>query len=139
MPPFSDLMAFRAHCHHAARTVGAKILGIEDPSDAAKICNYSLARFEFSGSQKVVLLNTVYPVIGFANCPSEGQVSLEYVDCQTLAQAFRTLGDYIILPSEDLNRPLVREMCSELTPSELKRVRYFRPARVGDVIFNYWD
>jgi hypothetical protein len=138
-PPLSDLKAFRSRCHVAARIVGAKIQSIQDPREAAKLCNYAMARFEFSDCVVAVLLNLIHPIVAFAKYPVEGQIIFEYIDHASLAQAFRTFGEYAVATGEELSRPLVREMCKELSPTELKRVGYFRPARVGDVIFNYWD
>lgn len=139
LPPTSDLKAFRSHCYLAARTVGSNLGGIEDPYEAGRICNYAIARFEFSDAAVAVLLNVAYPILAFAKCPKEGQIVFEYIDSPKLAEVFRTLGEYSVATSEELNRPLVRGMCNDLAPWEQKRVRYFRPKRVGDVIFNYWD
>ena len=69
----------------------------------------------------------------------EGQITFEYIDCPQLASAFLEVGEYTIATSEELNRPLVREVCKNLSAWERERVRYYRPRRVGDVIFNYWD
>ena len=138
-PQFSDVRAFRSHCHLAARKVGARLRTIQGYTEAARVCNYAIARFEFPDSTVAVLLNAVHSVVAFAKWPAEGQGAFEYIDHPRLADAFQALGDYVIAPSEELNRPLVREMCKDLAPTEKKRVRYFRPSRVGDVIFNYWD
>jgi hypothetical protein len=131
-----DLRAFRTCCHVAARTAGARLLEIKEPSIG---CNYALARFVFSDSAVVALLNEVYPVLAFANCPLEWEVLFAYVDSPNLAEVFATYGQYTVVSSEELNCALTLDMCKDLSPSELKRVRYFRPQRVGDVIFNYWD
>jgi hypothetical protein len=86
-----------------------------------------------------VLLNAAHPLVAFAKVPADGQGTFEYVDCLKLAVAFREQGEYTVASSEELNQPLLSDMCGDLTPTELRRVRYFRPARVGDVIFNFWD
>jgi hypothetical protein len=138
-PPLSNLKAFRSHCHAAAREVGARLGAVQGRSEALGACNYAIARFEFSDSTIAVLLNAVHPILAFARWPAEGQVAIEFVDCPKLAEVFQTLGGYETAASEELNQPLVRKMCKHLTPTEQRRVRYFRPRRVGDVIFNYWD
>jgi hypothetical protein len=138
-PPLSDLKAFRSHCHSAAREVGARLRTVQDRNEALGACNYAIARFELPDATVAVLLNAVHPVLAFAEWPAEGQLAFEYVDCPKLAEVFRTLGGYQIAASEELNQPLVREMCADLTMAEQEHVRYFRPRRVGDVIFNYWD
>ena len=137
-PPLTNLEAFHSHCHHAAHLTGAKVQAIRDPYVDGP-SNYAIARIQFSDNVVAVLVNAIRPIIAFAKCAAEGQVTLEYIDCPKLADAFLEVGEYTIATSEELNRPLIREMCQNLAPAELKRVRYFRPARVGDVIFNYWD
>jgi len=137
--PTTDVKAFRSHCHLAARAVGAKLQTIKDRYDGVGICNFAIAYFEFSDAIVAALLNVVHPVIAFAKCPVDGQVTFDYVDCPKLAEEFRCLGAYSIAGCAELNQPLVRELCEDLAPDEVKRVRYFRPMRVGDVIFNFWD
>lgn len=134
--PTSDLKVFRSHCYDVARHVGADFRYILNPRRA---CSYSMACFSFSDSTVVALLNVVYPIIGFVRPPKEGQIVFDYIDCPKLADAFRAIGGYTVVQSEVLDLPLRHEYCSDLAPSELKRVQYFRPARIGDVIFNYWD
>jgi hypothetical protein len=46
---------------------------------------------------------------------------------------------YTVLPATEMDGPLTREMWLGLAPHEQKLVRYFRPRRVGDVVYNYWD
>jgi len=139
-PPFTNLKAFHSDCHHAARMTGAKVQAIRDPYEGGIPSNYAVARIQFSDTEVAVLVNSVRPIIAFAKC-TEGQIRFEYeyIDFPKLAGMFLEVGEYIIPTSEELNHPLLREMCKNLAPAELKRVRYFRPARVGDVIFNYWD
>jgi hypothetical protein len=138
-PPLTNLKAFHSHCHHAARVTGAKVQAIRDPYEGGSSGNYAIARIQFSDTVVAVLVNEIRPIIAFAKCPVEGQITFEYIDCPKLADAFLEVGDYTIATSEELNRPLLRETCKSLAPAEQKRVRYYRPARVGDVVFNYWD
>jgi hypothetical protein len=134
-PPFSDWKTFHSHCYAAARIVCAKVHSIEDPFEGGKVCNYLLARFDFSDCSVTALLNRVYPILGFAKFPAE----VGFIDCPKLAEAFASLGDYTVASGEELNRPLLRELCKDLAPRELKQIQYFRPRTIGDVIFNYWD
>ena len=63
----------------------------------------------------------------------------EYTDAPNLSKAFSDFGICTIPSAEELNRPLIQDMWTELAAAEQKRIRYFRPKRVGDVIFNFWD
>jgi hypothetical protein len=137
-PPFSDLTAFHSHCHHAARRIGGKVQAIRDPCEGGA-SNFAMAHIQFSDCVVAVLLNSVRPILAFAKCPAEGQIVFEYIDHPRLAEAFLALSEYTIAAKAEMDMPLVQAMCKKLAPSEQKRVRYFRPARLGDVIFNHWD
>jgi hypothetical protein len=128
------LKDFRTHCHEAARQAGGKVERVVDPFPA----NYSMAVIGFSDVSIAVLLNKLYPILGFAKPPTDGQIDFEYIN-SPLADFFKTQGTYNVAGAEELNRPLLRELCKDLTPNELKQVRYFRPTSVGAVVFNYWD
>jgi hypothetical protein len=132
-PPFTNLKAFHSHCHHAARESGATVQAIRDPFEAGP-SNYAMARIQFSDCVVAVFVNSVRPIIAFAKNPVEGQITFEYIDYPKLASVFLAFGEYTIATSDELNTPLLRAMCKNLAPAEQKRVRYFRPRRVGDVI-----
>lgn len=70
--------------------------------------------------------------------PADGQVDLDFVDCPELGAAFERLG-YTVMPAAELARPLTQESLQGLASHELNQVRYFRPRRVGGVIYNLWD
>jgi hypothetical protein len=137
--PRPDLKAFRSHCHTAARSVGAALLDIEDPHDAFQMRNYAAAHFVSSDRSISCLLNLIFPILAFVNFPNEGQIVFEYTDAPNLSKAFSDFGICTIPSAEELNRPLIQDMWTELAAAEQKRIRYFRPKRVGDVIFNFWD
>lgn len=136
-PSYTDYRSFRGHCHAAAREAGWTVREVLAPH-ASVACNYGLAVFEFRQSAIAALVNGVFPFLAFAAPPAEGQIKFEYTDCPVLGAAFTRLG-YTVLSAAELARPLLTEMWQELAPHEQKRVKYFRPRRVGDVIFNYWD
>src|SRR5262245_9332645 len=63
----TDLKAFRSHCHEAARALGAKVPNIKNRWDGVGICNFAIARFDFSDSNVAVLLNVIHP---YSHSPS---------------------------------------------------------------------
>ncbi|OWK45481.1 hypothetical protein [Fimbriiglobus ruber] len=136
-PSLSDYQAFRGHCYITAREAGWSVREVLAPRQAIA-CNYALAVFASRESAITAVLNGVFPLLAFADPPTEGQLDLDFVDCAALGSAFEQLG-YTVLPAAELSRLLKREMWQGLAPHEQKQVRYFRPRRVGDVIYNYWD
>ena len=101
-------------------------------------CNYALTVFTRREETIAAALNGVFPLLAFMIPPAKGQLELDFADCPELGTAFERLG-YKVLSAVELARPLTREMWQGLAPHEQKDVRYFRPRRVGDVIYNYWD
>jgi hypothetical protein len=117
--------------------VGWSVLGVLAPRQPIA-CNYALAVFTRHQETIAAVLNGVFPLLAFVTPPTEGQLELDFVDCPELGAAFEQL-EYEVLLAVELARPLTREMWQGLAPHEQKDVRYFRPRRVGDVIYNYWD
>jgi hypothetical protein len=136
-PSFADFRAFRGHCHAAAREAGWSVREVLAPRQPIA-CNSALAVFTRRDESIAAALNGVFPLLAFVVPPGEGQLDLDSADCPELGTAFEQLG-YTVLPAVELARPLAREMWQGLAPHEQKDVRYFRPRRVGDVIYNYWD
>jgi hypothetical protein len=136
-PSFTDYQAFRGHCYAAAREAGWSVREVLAPRQAMA-CNHALAVLASHDSTIAVALNGVFPLLSFATPPRDGQLGLDFADCPVLGAAFEQLG-YTVLPAAELALPLTREMWQGLAPHEQKYVRYFRPRRVGDVIYNYWE
>jgi len=137
--PVCDLSAFRAHCHAAARLVGGRVtrnarrpVGVE--------ANFALTVLEVSGVQIAVLLNCHFPVVGFAVPPAEGEnVPLQFRDQDSLAEVFKASGVYEVKTRAELECPVGERDFGSLAQAEIWQVNYWRPARVGDVVFNFWD
>jgi hypothetical protein len=136
-PSCSDYQAFRGHCYAVAREAGWSVREVLVPRQTIA-CNYTLAVFASREGVIAAVLNGVFPLLAFASPPTDGQVALDFADCPALESVFKQFG-YTVLPAAELARPLTREMWQGLTPHEQKHLRYFRPRRVGDVIYNYWD
>ncbi len=85
-----------------------------------------------------VLCNAHYPIAAFATPPAyEGDARLEFVDCPELAEALR--AEFSVITRQDACAGVADELIAQLSDDELHQMRYWRPQRIGDVIFNYWD
>jgi hypothetical protein len=136
--PVTDSPAFHGHCHEIARRVegklvagGASLNGVER--------NFIYQMLAIPAGQVAVLLNAHYPVIAFAHPLNAGEVSLHFMDSGALAEAFRFFGVYEVLGLAELEAPLHQEAFGELSAAELEQLKYWKPRRVGDLIFNFWD
>lgn len=91
-----------------------------------------------------ILLNVHYPFIAFAIVVENGK--LTFVDEPELFRQFSPF--YYVLNTKELNEPLILKQGSknsilqndnELNSAELKQIAYWKPERIGEIIFNYWD
>lgn len=135
--PVCDFAAFRGHCHAAARALGGSIAIIEAPLRGIET-NFVRAVLQFSTGSIAVLLNSHFPVIAFAEPQGEGEVGVRFIDSANLAQAFRSFGAYEVPDASVMTAPLTPQACRNLAPVEMEEVEYWRPQRVGDVVFNFW-
>lgn len=92
--------------------------------------------------EAAVLLNTVYPWVGFCRPFTPLTPVLEFVDEAKVAEALASTGRYRVLQARELEQPVAEDQIAELGRGErheLKCWRGFGPIRLGDVVFNFWD
>lgn len=136
--PGTDLHLLTTQCFTAARTLRGRVL--QKPT-WDMTTNFAAAVLKFE-SQVIVLVNVIHPVVGFAMPPEHDFHRFgpyNFIDCEPLAAALSLPADYRIASCEELERPVLKEYLGRLSPPELERARYFRPRRVGDIIFNAWN
>jgi hypothetical protein len=101
--------------------------------------NFVSLVLELAERRVAVLLNAHYPVVGFAEPPRESERRLRFVDIPKLVEVFRNLGVYQVLEASDLEGSATGVDSSHLGPAGLEQIRDWKPARVGDLDFNFWD
>lgn len=136
--PFCDFTAFRGHCHTAARQVGGKVRSTAHAKKWEIAKSYGYAVLDTPTASVAVLLNYSYPFIAFAE-PLNNPPAITFIDVPELAKEFLEFGVYQILTLEDLNSRIRKDSCQDLGPAELKRIKYYGPKTIGEIIFNYWD
>jgi hypothetical protein len=135
----ADLAAFRGHCHEAARRVSGWVVSFTDPDSSSDYRNYVLGILVLPAGKIAVLLNLHHPFVAFADPLAEASVLLRFRDCPVLADAFGSFGIYEVVPAAQLEEPPTSVMLRELADIERKQVAYWKPRRIGDVVFNWWD
>jgi hypothetical protein len=94
-----------------------------------------------------IALNKVYPIVAFAE-PDEiekvhfgggGNTLLKFVESPRLEDVFRSFGNYTVLTKSQLHKPLGQEMCKQLSEVEMNQIKYWKPATLGHLVFQYWD
>jgi len=136
--PACDFRAFRGHCFAAARVLGGRVRAVEAPMQRVST-NFARAVLELPDGPLVVLLNAHFPVVAFAELAAEGEVQPRFVDAPGLAELFREFGCYEVLATSELHQPVTAAACRELAPTEREQLQYWRPGRLGDLVFNFWD
>lgn len=137
--PMCDLKRFFSCCREAAHELGGRVLrtGHESEGVAASFAKVTL---EIPAGELAVLLNRHFPVVGFAAPLADGEAApFQFKDCEELADVFRKSGEYDVATQDDLERSFHESDWSQLLPAEIAQVRYWRPRRIGDVVFNFWD
>lgn len=131
-----DLRRFKAACHAAVRAIGGAVLECEGPSAGR---NHYRALVELAGppGRRVwILLNAMDPVLAFAR--PGGDLRYAFTDEPGLAGVFH--GPCEPVPAAELAAPLDLEAAApRLAEVERAQARYWRPERVGDLVFNHWD
>lgn len=129
-PPASiDPSTFKRCCFEVARSTGRKVVSFE-PAYSISTKNFHSATLDSEKGSIVVLCNAHHPIMAF-------QQGGNFIDAPTLASAFQ--HDFQILSKTDANQPPVPALTNDLDVAEIKQMRYWKPKRIGDIIFNLWD
>jgi hypothetical protein len=133
------LKRFTSACHAAARQIAGRV---EQVLEAYKQVtpNFHEALMTLRDRLAIVrvLCNAHYPIVVFATrATHEGDMRLEFSDCPELAEALGV--GFSIITRQEACAGVTDELVAELGEAELLQMRYWRPQRIGDVIFNYWD
>jgi hypothetical protein len=134
LDPRWNLAAFRTACHAMARAVPRTELGqCEGPHASAA---YYRARVDHEGRRLWLLLNAMQPVLAFAEWGQRRDH--RFVDAPALAAAFH--GPHELASAARLEARLApQDWETRLTGQELEQARHWRPGRVGDLVFCWWD
>ena len=132
--PRWDLAAFRTACHAMVRAVPRATLGAcEGPHATAE---YYRARVDHEGRPLWLLLNAMQPVLAFAEWSDRRDY--RFVDAPALAAAF--FGPHELASAAWLETRLApQDWQSRLSGPELAQADHWRPERVGDYVFCWWD
>lgn len=133
--PAADLAkSFTKACQIAAR---AELGRVERVDSANPSRSYHQAILQWQGVAIAALCNAYRPWIAFAE-PSD-DLPLRFIGAVALANRFRDAMDCEILGPELLEAHPDASALAGLSNVERGQVRYWRPQRIGDIIFNTWD
>jgi hypothetical protein len=121
---------FKQICFSLINSNRGSVIKFEEPNGT----NLFNVEVLISDKNTHILLNAHYPYIAFA---SDVQFeNIAFIDDVELSNFFKPY--YNILNTHQLNKTMASvEM--DLNSAELKQIDYWKPTRIGDIIFNYWD
>lgn len=132
----ADLDVFTAVCHHAARAIDATLTGV---TPAGVTPSFHAVDITHAQHHIAVLRHVTLPLIVFVRPRTSGDVTVTFIDQPDLAAAITNLTDAQILTAEQLRTPLSQVDLSALDPAEHDQIGYWKPATVGELLFNFWD
>ena len=130
---------FTAACHAAMRQAGGRVQHVRSARDhVISSFHEALVIPRYSTDGIRVLCNAHYPIVAFAT-PAErdGDVRLEFIDCPEIADAMRS--EFTVVSKAEACAGVADELVGHLSDDELHQMQYWKPQRIGDVVFNYWD
>ena len=86
----------------------------------------------------VVLCNAYHPWLAAA-AQRPTWMEEPFLDSAELRGAVQSHSDFRFLAPDQLEQAPTLEALRALGPEELAQFLYWKPERLGDVIFNFWD
>jgi hypothetical protein len=129
---------FKRAVYTAARTIGGSVVASQAGDQVTPNFHLLTVAMEYGDVQFCVLCNRNYPVVAIVRPPIEMsgvqpvEVPLEFV------QSLRASG-FEVASTIELNRAVSADDLKTLSKHEQKQATYWKPARIADVIFNWWD
>jgi hypothetical protein len=140
-PPIVDDKLFKQICFNLIKNNGGRILEFKHPKANTNFFDVEVSIFN---KHFHILLNAHYPVISFASLVTPGEI--DFIDEPQLYIEFSPF--YTVLRKEELNESIIInsdsktytiQIDNEMNSAELKQIAYWKPERIGFVIFNHWD
>ena len=125
-PPV-DVRAFKSLGYSVGPVVSFQPAGVTP--------NFHLLTLRLPTGDLGVVCHELLPLIAFVTVPLV-DFSLAFVSRPDLTPSF---PGFEALTPDALDTPVSRADLSLLDPAEHRQIRYWRPATIGEILFNYWD
>ncbi len=132
-PPHIDLRAARAAV--APMFAGRRLAFEAEEQGTVRSFHDIIVR---CGRERIrVLVHATVPWIAFAALEEPPELSLRFV---RPPEGLAAPGaPFVLVARSLLDRPLDQGALVDLAPAELEQVAYWRPRRIGEVVFQHWD
>lgn len=102
--------------------------------------NFHIAVLEASGDCFHVLGHSNFPIFAFAEPREHYSCELVFRDMISITKLLEDMFPYVIVARlDELSRTITKSDLSQLDQAELEQVKYWKPATIGELAFNWWD
>jgi hypothetical protein len=135
-----DVREFRAVCHAAARQTAGSLVEFRLATHTTP--SFHQGVIAYRDETVAVVCDRSRPLLAIARprlIEDVGGVDagpLTFLDVPELRRALETLTGHRVLTTAELDAPFEPADWPHLATGD---VRYWRPATVGEALFNYWD
>ncbi|QYN19186.1 hypothetical protein [Amycolatopsis sp. DSM 110486] len=133
--PSTDLTRFRAVCFAAARTAGGHV-GVVT---RLAMATFHAVTITGRGWSRTVLCHAHLAVVAFPSAPPQGWESPRTFDEPPDWAGQFALAGFRVLGQVELATPVEALDLSSLAGAERTQARHWRPATLGELLFNCWD
>jgi len=120
----------------AAQAAGAKVGEVRPAAGVTP--NFHQVDVDFGSRTLVVLCNRHVPVVAFAD-QVDGMEIERFLGAPVDFAATMVASGFDVGDVAELNRRVTSGDLKMLSPTEQDQAKYWKPERVGDIIFNWWD
>lgn len=135
--PATSLRAFTTVCHTVARRLHGRVVAVTG-CDSQVTPNFHVAELCLRSGVFFVLCNAYHPWLA-ATAKYPTWMEEPFLYSAELCSATESMSNFRFLQPDQLEQPLTLEALRTLSPDELSQFLYWKPERLGDVIFNFWD
>ena len=130
-----DFRAFKKAVFAAAQATDATVISI-----VASKCvtpNFHQAELLYARREFGIICNRNFPVVAFVTTPI-AMGAIQPFDFPELAAAISEFG-FEVPSASELQRMVESDELEILSKGERHEVKYWKPKRIADVVFNWWD
>lgn len=107
----------------------------EFPCDTAAEPNYHFIQT----SVVSILVHESFPFLAFTSSTDVPYLEIDFCEWPSFNQSILDITGWKILPIDFLNLPITEQITENLSSTEHNQIRYWKPKKIGDLIFNNWD
>ncbi|MFF4599765.1 hypothetical protein [Amycolatopsis sp. NPDC001319] len=133
--PSTDLTRFRAACFTAARTAGGHV-GVVT---RLAMATFHAVTITGPGWSRTVLCHAHLTAVAFPSAPPQGWESPRTFDEPPDWAGQFALAGFRVLGQLELATPVEELDLANLARAERTQVSHWRPATLGELLFNCWD